>query len=67
MAYRDILHIMDQYLFWENTFCNNTELARPPDADNPSATKDFPPYVQTVYSQPDKSSLHLLILCFRAS
>jgi len=46
--------------FCVNTFCNNTELTQPLDADNPSATKDFPPYVQTVYPQPDKSSLQTL-------
>ena len=42
MAYRDILHITDQYIFCDNTFCNNTELTRSLDADNPSATEDFP-------------------------
>jgi hypothetical protein len=62
MAYRDILHTRTDIFFGDNTFCHNKELTQPPDADNRSATKELPAYVQKVYPQPDKSSLHPYIV-----
>lgn len=49
MVYRDIRHTRTNIFFGDNTFCDNKELTQPPDADNRSATKELPPYVQKVY------------------